>query len=202
MTLGLIQQNERGAKFHPALQDLTHHLALWRCRWLSFALSSNCWRTLWAVGAHTMTRARDVHATWLAVAPLLLLRACCCCSSLTSALVSSRARVSRRVAARSKDRAPRPSAVAASDRRTERQPFNGALRSTAGSGCLTWSWSPARPGAGARGGAADERAAGARAAGGESASQPPPSTTPVLLSAGWSLAAAARDNYRDGVSRR
>jgi hypothetical protein len=69
MTLGLIQQNERGAKFHPALQDLTHHLALWRCRWLSFALSSNCWRTLWAVGAHTMTRARDVHATWLAVAP-------------------------------------------------------------------------------------------------------------------------------------
>ena len=24
---------------------------------------------LWAVGAHTMTRARDVHATWLAVAP-------------------------------------------------------------------------------------------------------------------------------------
>ena len=68
MTLGLIQQNERGAKFHPALQDLTHHLALWRCRWLSFALSSNCWRTLWAVGAHTMTRARDVHATWLAFA--------------------------------------------------------------------------------------------------------------------------------------
>ena len=137
-----------------------------------------------------------------AKALLLLLHACCCCSSLTSALVSSRARVSRRVAARSKDRAPRPSAVAASDRRTERQPFNGALRSTAGSGCLTWSWSPARPGAGARGGAADERAAGARAAGGESTSQPPPSTTPVLLSAGWSLAATARDNYRDGVSRR
>ena len=69
MTLGLIQQNERGAKFHPALQDLTHHLALWRCRLLSFALSSNCWRTLLAVGAHTMTRARDVHATLLAVAP-------------------------------------------------------------------------------------------------------------------------------------
>ena len=69
MTLGLIQQNERGAKFHPALQDLTHHLALWRRRWLSFAFSSNCWRTLWAVGAHTMTRARDVHATWLAFTP-------------------------------------------------------------------------------------------------------------------------------------
>ena len=67
MTLGLIQQNERGAKFHPALQDLTHHLALWRRRWLSFAFS-NCCRTLWAVGAHTMTRARDVHATWLAFA--------------------------------------------------------------------------------------------------------------------------------------
>ena len=50
------------------LQDLTHYLALWRRRWLSFAFS-NCCRTLWAVGAHTMTRARDVHATWLAVAP-------------------------------------------------------------------------------------------------------------------------------------
>ena len=67
MTLGLIQQSECGAKFHSSLQDLTHHLALWRCRWLSFAFS-NCCSTLWAVGARTMTRARDVHATWLAFA--------------------------------------------------------------------------------------------------------------------------------------
>jgi hypothetical protein len=33
---------------------LTHQLALWRPRWLSFAFG-RCFRALWALGAHKMT---------------------------------------------------------------------------------------------------------------------------------------------------
>ena len=58
--LAYFRRAKVGANFHSRLQDWTHQPALWRPCWLSFAFSSCC-RTLWAVGARTMTRASDVH---------------------------------------------------------------------------------------------------------------------------------------------
>ena len=63
--------SQRRVKFHSALPRLDSSARALASslypRWVSCAFSNSC-STLWAVGARTMTRARDVHATWLAFA--------------------------------------------------------------------------------------------------------------------------------------